>query len=158
MVAVLVVVARGARAVRARLRGEKLPIWASPRSENRVFFAVGLPVIHLPMYSGLRLFFWCFLVFLLYFWGVFVLFVFFCFFARQREKNGFFGAGMSKTGNSRSAQKHKNTPKHPKNTKKTHNNKKSALARETKSPPQKLPRSRAKNNLFPGSLHMSRKK
>jgi hypothetical protein len=30
--------ARGARAVRARLRGEKLPILASPRSENRVFF------------------------------------------------------------------------------------------------------------------------
>jgi len=30
--------ARGARAVRARLRGEKLPIWASPRSENRVLF------------------------------------------------------------------------------------------------------------------------
>ena len=30
--------AHGACAVRARLRGEKLPIWASPRSENRVFF------------------------------------------------------------------------------------------------------------------------
>ena len=137
MVAVLVVVARGARAVRARLRGEKLPIWASPRSENRVFFAVGLPVIHLPIYSGLRLFFWCFLVFLLYFWGVFVLFVFFCFFARQREKNGFFGAGMSKTGNSRSAQKHKNTPKHPKNTKKnTQQQKIRACARNKKPPPK----------------------
>ena len=30
--------AHGACAVRARLRGEKLPIWASPRSEHRVFF------------------------------------------------------------------------------------------------------------------------
>ena len=30
--------ARGARAVRTRFRGDKLPVWASPRSENRVFF------------------------------------------------------------------------------------------------------------------------
>ena len=60
-VAVLVVVARSARAARARCaRGcavKSCPFGPRHVVRTAFFFAVGLPVIHLPTFSGLRLVF-----------------------------------------------------------------------------------------------------